>query len=147
MHLISPAIGSDGWVKSSYSGAEHSECVEAALLAGFNRCAGLQATGRKHNLVQGCCLARILGQAAQRLGLGTPRCAELPLRLHPSVVPADGRNVSAVGQRKYVMQAGRPLISTVTRWEWARQSAVSMTSSCSSKGQPSTATRCTPLGW
>ncbi|WP_327414211.1 DUF397 domain-containing protein [Streptomyces sp. NBC_01233] len=34
MHLISPAIGSDGWVKSSYSGAEHSECVEAALLAG-----------------------------------------------------------------------------------------------------------------
>lgn len=33
MHPVSPAIGSADWVKSSYSGAEHSECVEAAFLA------------------------------------------------------------------------------------------------------------------
>lgn len=32
MHPISPAIGSAVWVKSSYSGAEHSECVEAAFV-------------------------------------------------------------------------------------------------------------------
>ncbi|MFF4420061.1 DUF397 domain-containing protein [Streptomyces sp. NPDC001549] len=32
MNLISPAIGSTVWVKSSYSGAEHSECVEAAFV-------------------------------------------------------------------------------------------------------------------
>ncbi|MFD3803258.1 DUF397 domain-containing protein [Streptomyces sp. NPDC058611] len=33
MHPVSPAIDSAIWIKSSYSGAEHSECVEAALLA------------------------------------------------------------------------------------------------------------------
>ncbi|MFZ3497848.1 DUF397 domain-containing protein [Streptomyces sp. 5.8] len=33
MHSVSPAIASASWVKSSYSGAEHSECVEAAFLA------------------------------------------------------------------------------------------------------------------
>ncbi|WP_371616042.1 DUF397 domain-containing protein [Streptomyces sp. NBC_00454] len=33
MHPDSPAIGSAVWFKSSYSGAEHSECVEAAFLA------------------------------------------------------------------------------------------------------------------
>ncbi|MFI5616871.1 DUF397 domain-containing protein [Streptomyces sp. NPDC051567] len=34
MHPVSPAIGSTAWIKSSYSGAEYSECVEVLFLPG-----------------------------------------------------------------------------------------------------------------
>ncbi|MGW0393912.1 DUF397 domain-containing protein [Streptomyces sp. NPDC003042] len=34
MHSVSPSISGATWIKSSYSGAEHSECVEAAFLVG-----------------------------------------------------------------------------------------------------------------